>query len=149
MVAWYKLVRVWASLRFDDHRGLDPRSLMLTSTGWSGTLTQTKTSGAGKAREELPLFVSASAYLARAGWFSAGWGLWSAVDPSRDYFLSVPQPHLEGMRAIEAKYQDGVAIFRALLTKAELDGGALLVLPAALKFWTEQSPRACVHGPDA
>ena len=51
MFAWLRLVRVWTALRFDDHRGIIPRRMVLTSTGLRGTLVRTKTSGAGKRRE--------------------------------------------------------------------------------------------------
>ena len=30
MYAWFKLLKIWGALRFDDHRGLDPSRLVLT-----------------------------------------------------------------------------------------------------------------------
>ena len=108
-------------------------------------LTRTKTSGAGKAREQLALHVASGAFIAQPRWLEQGWKLWAAVDIDRDYFLGVPLPDLSNMRAVEARYSDGVAISRALLSKAESSrGGALLILGEALSFWTEHSARACM-----
>ena len=37
-------MQIWASLRFDDHRGTSPESLVMGETGLAGILTRTKTS---------------------------------------------------------------------------------------------------------
>eukprot|EP00972_Heterocapsa_arctica_P088774 13090050-Heterocapsa_arctica.AAC.1 len=60
---------------------------MLTSHSLSGVLSRTKTSGAGKATETLPIFVSAGAYLFRGDWLEVGLRLWEAVPGKRDFFL--------------------------------------------------------------
>ena len=63
MMAWFKLIKLWGALRFDDHRGLVPRSVSLRENGLHATLERTKTSGPGKTRQHLPLFVAKGATL--------------------------------------------------------------------------------------
>ena len=53
MYAWYRLVRCWSAMRFDDHRGMAPRLIRLGASGLRATLVQTKTTGAGKKKEQL------------------------------------------------------------------------------------------------
>ena len=48
MYAWFRLLRVWASLHFDDHRGLVPKLLHMAAGALRGTLVRTKTSGLGR-----------------------------------------------------------------------------------------------------
>mgnify|MGYP007045312113 CR=1 FL=1 len=67
------IYRTWASLRFDDHRGLAPRSLVLGPAGLAGVLTRPETSGGGKDREELHVSVPAEAYRRRLEWRATGW----------------------------------------------------------------------------
>ena len=45
LLAWTRLVKVFACLRFDDTRGIPPARLRLTAGGLRGILTQTKTTG--------------------------------------------------------------------------------------------------------
>ncbi len=52
MHAWWKLLKVFGTLRFDDHRGLLPESLALGGAALSGKLTRTKTSGRAPAKPE-------------------------------------------------------------------------------------------------
>ena len=48
MFAWYRLVRIWSSMRFDDHRGSLPTSMRIVCGSLRGALTRTNTSGQGK-----------------------------------------------------------------------------------------------------
>jgi hypothetical protein len=63
MHAWFRLIKVWGTLRFDDHRGLVPNTMSLRSDGLHGTLVRTKTSGLRKSKQLLPLFVAKGAAL--------------------------------------------------------------------------------------
>ena len=40
MLAWYRLLRVWTCLRFDDHRGLLPSSFHFVNGSVRGTLVR-------------------------------------------------------------------------------------------------------------
>ena len=88
IVAWTRLVKVYGSLRADDLQRLRPRDAVLASSGLTGILTQTKTSGAGRKVRALPLFVPRCAYLVQEQWLETGYALWKPVgDPGRDFFL--------------------------------------------------------------
>ena len=60
-VAWLRLVKAWASLRFDDTLGIRPELMILTASGLEAQLERTKTSGPGRKIRWLPFFVSAKA----------------------------------------------------------------------------------------
>jgi hypothetical protein len=88
LMAFARLVKVFAVLRWDDVQRIRPRDFMLRSAGLTGRLTQTKTSGAGKKARELPLFIPAGAFIVRRDWQEVGYGLWSQLDnDDRDFFL--------------------------------------------------------------
>ena len=63
MYAWWQCVKTWASLKFDDHRGLVPKALVMEGGNLQAILTRTKTSGKDKRIEALPVHISADAYL--------------------------------------------------------------------------------------
>ena len=48
MYAWFRLVRAWAAIRFDDHRGLLPQRMRLSHSGIRASLVRTKTTGVGE-----------------------------------------------------------------------------------------------------
>ena len=114
MFAWYRLVRAWTAMRFDDHRGLVPSRMKLLALGLRGTLVRTKTSGANKKKQHLEVVVDRAAYLLHEDWLEVGWLLWQETPQSRDYFLGLPSPDLASMIPVEAKYADAVAMSHAL-----------------------------------
>ena len=142
MMAWWKLAKVFGCLRFDDHRGLLPGTIYVTESGLTGSLSRTKTSGAGKSRETLPLCICTGASLSGLGWLAQGWVLWSEVDAGRDYFLPIPTADLAGVRLVEARYADGVAMSRCCLGLLKGSDGAPLLREESIGFWSEHSERA-------
>ena len=72
MYSWYRILRVWTAMRFDDHRGLLPDRIVVSNGILKGTLVRTKTSGAGKRREELTIAVGRDVYLCEPGWLGTG-----------------------------------------------------------------------------
>jgi len=115
--AWWHLLALWASLRFDDHRGLAPGSVQLTVRGLEATLSRTKTTGPGKRIDTLPLVVGYGAYLLRPTWLVDGWGLWQSVAPFvRDHFLVKPAPSLDAMLPMELTYEQSSRLSRAVLS---------------------------------
>ena len=148
MYAWWLLLKVWGSLRFDDHRGLIPRGLFLGADGLRGALVRTKTSGAGKSKEVLPLFISRDAFVNEPGeWLESGFRLWSGTNQDRDYFLALPTEDLSGVRRIEATYTDAVAMSRVLLGRALVAGRSLprdLLSPGGARL-LDRAQRAGVH----
>ena len=143
LFAWYRLLRVWACLRFDDHRGLLPSSLRLVGGSLRGTLVRSKTTGAGKRREELYLHVDRMAYILESSWLEVGWRLWQRCGTARDYFLLLPTADFTGVIELEASYTDSQACSRALMRKVLLQSGEPLVtIPVGVEFWTEHGDRA-------
>ena len=135
LFAWYRLLRVWACLRFDDHRGLLPSSLRLVAGSLRGTLVRSKTTGAGKRREELYLHVDRMAYILESSWLEVGWRLWQRCGTARDYFLLLPTADFTGVIELEASYTDSQACSRALMRKVLLQSGEPLVtIPVGLSF---------------
>ena len=93
--AWYRLLRPWSSLMFDDAQGLPPHTLEQRARGVYGLLRRTKTSGQSKARQSLPAFVSRHAWVGRPWlievlllWLEEGGGL----EFVRNYFFVLPIP---------------------------------------------------------
>eukprot|EP00913_Durusdinium_trenchii_P028945 g27139.t1 len=52
--AWYRLVKIWAGLRFDDTKGIPNRSMELRENYLVGIIHKSKTSGPGKRVLQLP-----------------------------------------------------------------------------------------------
>ena len=90
LLAWVRLLKVWAVLRGDDLQGLSPDSMALGPSGLSGTLTRTKTSGSGRRQETLPVWVEKGACFQDPAWLSVGFSLWQAQDVKRDFLVLLP-----------------------------------------------------------
>jgi len=115
--AWWHLLALWASLRFDDHRGLAPGSVQLTARGLEAVLSRTKTTGPGKRVDTLPLVVGYDAYLVCSAWLVTGWELWQTTAPFvRDHFLVKPAPSLDAMQPVELTYEQASRLSRAVLS---------------------------------
>ena len=151
MYAWWLCVKVWGCLRFDDHRGLAPKSMRLTPKGLDALLTRTKTSGPGKKVEVLPLHVAQGAFIVEPTWLATGFALWSACSSDRGYFLCLPTEDRAGIRFVEAEYSDATHMTRALchsLSGFKVTNGAHVPLETSLLdkttlfYWTEHSSRA-------
>ena len=88
VVAWFRCLKVYATLRQDDAQRLSPGCLELRVAGLVGRLVRTKTSGVGKRILSLPLFVPAGAWLVQSRWLATGLELLSGVmDRERDYLI--------------------------------------------------------------
>ena len=111
LFAFWKLCKVWGTLRFDDHRGFIYVNRILRSRGLAAILVRTKTSGDDKSVQVLPFAISSEAYLSSADWLEVGWQLWGSVAPgARDYFLVAPSSDLGGVVYREVKYREAAAM---------------------------------------
>ncbi|CAE8728235.1 unnamed protein product [Polarella glacialis] len=152
--AWYKLVKVWASLRSDDCMGLQPCHLKSIAGGIEFLLERTKTSGPGRRVRWLKGYVSSKASITGNGWLATGLIIWQgegfAFD--RDYFLPEPNVDFSGCRAKPSDWSSTSARSRALfreLRQVKFDGSTwdwdgvlpLVLHPQALLFWTDHSER--------
>ena len=86
--------------------------------------------------------VDQQAFILHPSWLQVGWDLWQRLSHKRDYFLGLPTADLSSMRMLEARYADGVAMSRALLTSLSTESKPLIAHNAVLTFWTEHSDRA-------
>ena len=94
--SWYRLMRHWASLRFSDTAGLPLGALSRRARGLTGSLTQTKTSGADKSAAVLPIFISRDAWIGTE-WLDTGLSIWqNELGYPRDYFLPLPNDDFSG-----------------------------------------------------
>ena len=72
MLAFCRLLKVWACLRFDDLQALRVRSLRINSSCLTGMLSSTKVSGPGRKHWDLPIVILRTASLSGRDWFAAG-----------------------------------------------------------------------------
>ena len=144
--AWWKAVQSWATLRFADQRGLDPASLRMSAGDLRGTLGQTKTTGADKQIKSRAFIVSQEAYVTEPAWLATGFEIWASYLTERREFLVLPSADLQGTLAHDVGYTDACGMTRALHAEfraLDRSGGpdTPLLLPEAVGFWTEHSPR--------
>jgi len=141
--AWWQLLAIWGSLRFDDHRGLSPAQAGLLGDSFVGTLSRTKTTGPGKRVLALPIVVSPEAFVVHPNWLSEGWSLWKRLAPfTRDYFLTRPSQNLDGALPVEMTYGESAWLLRGLLAGLPRFGEALVGHAAPLiPLFTQHSGR--------
>ena len=149
--AWYRLLRHWTAMRWDDTVGLNPTQLRPMARGLAGQLERTKVSGPGKKTVTLPIFVSFGAHVSDpahegAQWLRTGFELWTK-EPMwfpRDYLLPLPNADLSGVTRRRAKYSDCSGFSRLLMLSLRDHECSQLMLPASAGFWTEHSDRSGV-----
>jgi hypothetical protein len=153
-LAWYRLVKLWGSLRFDDTLGMDPSLMNLhEGLGLTALLERTKVSGPGRKIGWLNVFIGTGCWISETDWLRVGWEIWCGGTFSfrRDYFLPLPEDELQGAIPILADYSAAMALNRKLLTELEpqslVDGVWIShsdekLFPDRLApLWTEHSDR--------
>lgn len=93
--AWYTLVSVWASARFDDLQLASPQALVFSGRGLAVSLSRTKTSGAGKKIQHMRCSVCRGCYLAEPEWLTAGVKNWARMELGARLCSSCPDCRLE------------------------------------------------------
>lgn len=155
MLAFCRLLKVWACVRFDDLQALQPRTMRLSTTSLTGTLGSTKVSGPGKKHWELPIVILRSATLSGQDWVEAGFLLTTeeCFGFERGYFLPAPFPSKNEYKKKILGYAECSAHSRGLtqalgLPKFSRASGAwefvedvLLAPEPAGLFWSEHSER--------
>ena len=111
LYAWFHLLQTWCSLRFDDHRRLEPGLLWISETSLTGVLTRSKTHGPDKRIQRKPVFLDKGCWFA----VNVGFNLLQELAPyERDYLLPSPGPKYGGIREAEMSYDAGVATTSSL-----------------------------------
>ena len=121
--AWWTCIQSWATLRFDDHRGINPRDIRIDSSSFSATLTRGKTIGEDKAIRSRPLIIDAEFFLHSRSWISTGWNLLKETSGyERDYLLPSPSTNYHGVTRTELRYSIAHAMLGRVLGTLTLDG---------------------------
>ena len=99
--AWFRLVKLWTGMRFDDTKGAPSGTLEMREWGMKGIIDRSKTSGPGKKIVHLPFYVNKEAWLYDGRWLMTGWKIWCAMGieagmSSRDFMLPWPNRELTG-----------------------------------------------------
>eukprot|EP00435_Cladocopium_sp_Y103_P060801 s2357_g22.t1 len=146
LIAWIKLVKIWASLRWDDVQKIIPKELKYYAGRMTTVLRITKTSGPTKRIQELPVCVSERSFVTSPFWLKTGFDLFKEhASFERDYLLPKLNKEWSGFRRSMALYND-ISSYSAYVRKAaKRPGTSVSLIDAALAtFWTEHSERATV-----
>ena len=68
--SWWMLVQNWATLRFSDHRGLNPSEVAFREGSFHARLTRSKTIGQDKTITSKPLVIDACCFLSHREWLT-------------------------------------------------------------------------------
>ena len=156
--AWFKLVKLWGALRWDDTMGIPPSSLeYFRNRGLRGKIVRSKTTGEGRRVDTQEFYVSTECWIGKHGWLEEGLSLFKELgsdygSSGRDFLLPRPNRKLDGFRGAMVKYHEAMSMTRALslnLTRwfavgREDLGGKLIKFPEVSAFWSEHSERVTV-----
>ena len=151
--SWFRLIKLWAGLRFSDTKGLAYNSLRMEEHGLSGILSVTKTTGPGKKVALLKIHVNRDAWLDDGRWLEEGWAIWEAMSAEkgfkdRDFFLPMPSRDLEGVVRRMSHYYTAAQMSQALFSELgpRGAGGEVKLLEAGVgTLWTEHSERVTLR----
>ena len=142
--AWFKLVKLWTSMRFDDAAHLKTSELRFYDGQLLGMIHQSKTSGAGKRVRELPLYVARDAFVVHDDWLAVGFDLVKLRMP-RDRTYIFPEGCFYGSRYGTSHVTYAEAVAGSARTLALLEGYNGRLIPSGWeRFWSEHSERATV-----
>ena len=143
-VAWVRLVKTWATLRYDCHTHISPADIRFYEGRLTVTLRHSKTTGANKRVSELPVIVSEYAFIRDPTWLERGFELLRSVAPfRRDYLLPAPTSNWSGMIKKMASYEVAASAGQALLADLRRTNDGSPLLPSeTVPFFTEHSERA-------
>lgn len=150
---WYRLVKVWSGMRFNDTQGVPASSMCLSGEGLTGEIHKSKTSGAGKKLGILHFHVSKHAWLRDSNWLKTGWNLWKRMETEahlegRDFFLPAPNSDESGFMRRMVSYALASAISQAVFTQlwvAHRGRKVSLLFEGVGTAWTEHSERATLR----
>ena len=90
----------WGTLRFDDHRGVNPLEVSFVGGSLSARLMRSKTLGSDRSVGSRQIFIYASCFIARREWRV----LCKAADFDRDHLLPSPTTNCNGCLPSELRY---------------------------------------------
>lgn len=150
--SWFKLIKLWAALRWDDTMGIPPSSIqMLHGRGLRGKILRSKTTGEGRRVDVQEFYVAYGCWLTAPEWLEDGWNLFRDMGKDyggegRDFLLPRPDRRLSGFRGAMVRYGDAMSMARALTNslKTVKDDGRqqdLVRIAEITGFWSEHSER--------
>ena len=155
--AWFKLIKLWAALRWDDTLGIPPSLVdFREDKGMRGKIVRSKATGEGRRVDVQEFYVSKDCWLQSPQWLAEGWSLFKEMgdefgNSGRDFFLPLPNKKLSGFRGSMVRYADALSMSRALLNLAVVSseqngqlGHLLVSIPDTSGFWSEHSERVTV-----
>ncbi len=142
-LAWWFLISSWASLRYDDHRGMSPSGVTEAQDGLDFLLDRTKTTGEDKPVKTRKCVVSGGAWIQEPHWLAVGWELWKEHAPMpRDYFLTQTRP--DGTAAYRSMtYVEYAGRSRGIIADLK-DADGVSLGPDLAPFWRPHSWRSFV-----
>ena len=142
LYSWWTLLQNWATLRFDDHRGIEFASVKVSQLGLQARLSRSKTTGSDKTVLCRPVVVDAICYVSEPNWLQSGWTIMKQIaDFERDYLMPAPSRNFRRARRMELRYDAGFAIQNRILSLTTCDGSRLIP-PQLTGFWTPHSGRS-------
>ena len=139
--AWFRLIKLWSGMRFDDAKGTPNRTMEMFDWGLKGVINRSKTSGPGKRVVLLPFYIN-----------KVGWKLWTAMGAEagmlgRDFMLPWPNANKNGFIR---KMVDSIAstMSQALFNEIKIrraDQKKHVLKPGVGVLWTEHSERATIR----
>ncbi len=151
--SWFRLVKLWAGLRFSDTKGLPYGSLKMEEYGLSGVPVVTKTTGPGKKVAMLKVHVNREAWIEDGRWLEEGWAIWEIMSAEkgykdRDFFLPMPSRDLEGIVRRMSHYYTAAQMSQALFSELQVRRGPAVdkLMDAGVgTVWTEHSERVTLR----
>ena len=150
VTVWMRLLKRWASMRFDDLMWLDPDSVLMSEARLEGTMSQSKTLNKLKKADAMKVFVSATACISETTWLMDAEKNWRGACGGSMFMFPLPSADLESVKEKPVRYREASALSQALLASLTCqDGGCagekgegILLLPeGAGVFYTEHSER--------
>lgn len=126
--AWFRLVKLWTGMRFDDAKGAPIGTMEMREWGLKGIIDRSKTSGPTKKVAHLPFYVNKDAWLYDSAWLMTGWKLWNATGVesallSRDFTLPWPNKDLMGFIRKVVDYRIASTMSQALFNEIKVGKG--------------------------
>eukprot|EP00435_Cladocopium_sp_Y103_P017366 s1708_g4.t1 len=151
--AWFRLVKLWAGMRFNDTQGVPAHTMSFDDSLLKGEIHRSKTSGAGKRLGILGFYVSKQAWLIEQEWLKVGWQIWKrlgedAALSKRDFMLPAPNVKQDGFLPRMVTYPMASAISQVMLSSLwTTSAGAkvTLLFQGVGVLWTEHAERATVR----
>ena len=141
IMAWWLMLQSWGTLRFADHRGLEPSNVRFEGGMFLAKLTRSKTLGSDKQVSSRLVVVDQEAHIRNRTWVKDGWQLLQLQAPfDRDYLLPAPSGNFAGVQIRELRYDTAFGVQSRILRSLCYHGNRLFNF-AFPHFWSPHNGR--------